>query len=243
MKIKLFLTIQCPFLHIGMRQLFFQSKWPTQMENTYVTWRRMFPQRLFCPVDGRMVLRVYGQRPLAVYATTTVKKGCCCPHLLAHHLHLVLWNEVSEICENKKKCNLSAAATTFFKTSFCISLPFSLGTLSFNIFTFLFLAFLTYFIQFSFQQCFNCLRVSYTLAVYVSSLLQCYQGLLVRYDTCEQISDVYLQLRPLITKSNTLVLLLQDRSQARIACLALICYIKTTIENILQSHRYYALVI
>ena len=31
--------------------------------------RRMFSQHLFCPVDGRMVLRVQGQRPLAVYGS------------------------------------------------------------------------------------------------------------------------------------------------------------------------------
>ena len=43
------------------RHLCLQSKWPTMMEITDVSQRRMFPQRLFCPVDARMVLRVQGQ--------------------------------------------------------------------------------------------------------------------------------------------------------------------------------------
>ena len=45
----------------SMRHLCLQSKWPTMMEITDVLQRIMFPQRLFCPVDGGMVLRVQGQ--------------------------------------------------------------------------------------------------------------------------------------------------------------------------------------
>ena len=47
------------------RQPCLQSKWPTVTEITDVKQRRMFPQLIFCPVDGRMVLRVQG--PLAGY--------------------------------------------------------------------------------------------------------------------------------------------------------------------------------
>ena len=50
------------------RQLCLQSKWPTSMKITDVSYRRMFPWHLLCPVDCGMVLRVQGQRPLAVYA-------------------------------------------------------------------------------------------------------------------------------------------------------------------------------
>ena len=41
---------------------------------TDVSSRRMFQQRLFCPVDGRMVLRAQGQRPQAVYEKMFVVK-------------------------------------------------------------------------------------------------------------------------------------------------------------------------
>ena len=55
------------------RQLCLQSKWPTILEIIDVSQRRMFPQCLFCPVDGRMVLRVQAQRPLAVLVAATSK--------------------------------------------------------------------------------------------------------------------------------------------------------------------------
>ena len=44
-----------------------QSKWLTMMEITDVMQRRMFSQHLFCPVDGRTVLRVLGWGPQAAH--------------------------------------------------------------------------------------------------------------------------------------------------------------------------------
>ena len=49
------------------RHLCLQPKWQTMMEITDVLQRRMFPLRLFCPVDGSMVLSVQGWSALAVY--------------------------------------------------------------------------------------------------------------------------------------------------------------------------------
>ena len=48
------------------------SKWPTITAITEVTQRRMFPYCLLCPVDGKMVLWVSGQRPLAIYAVVSL---------------------------------------------------------------------------------------------------------------------------------------------------------------------------
>ena len=52
------------------RHLCLQSKWPTIMEITDVSQRRMLPWHLFCPVGGRMVLRA-----LAVYASNINAKN------------------------------------------------------------------------------------------------------------------------------------------------------------------------
>ena len=49
------------------RQLCLQSKWLTITEITDVMQKRIFPQSLFCSVDGRIELRVQTQRPNAVY--------------------------------------------------------------------------------------------------------------------------------------------------------------------------------
>ena len=45
------------------RHLCLQSKWPTITEIKDVLQKRMFRQHYFFPIDGRMVLRVQGQRP------------------------------------------------------------------------------------------------------------------------------------------------------------------------------------
>ena len=58
------------------RHLCLKSKCLNMMEITDVLQRRIFPQHLFSPVDGRMVLRVQEWRPQAVYVRKFQQKNC-----------------------------------------------------------------------------------------------------------------------------------------------------------------------
>ena len=88
------------------RHLCLQSKCLTMVEIVDVSQRRMFPQRRFCPENGRMVLRVQGWRPQAVYGQTLkpkVNKTLC--------LHMRL-SGVQFLGKPRSICNRDIARST-----------------------------------------------------------------------------------------------------------------------------------